>query len=55
MEEYLHPEAGVPSLIDLAWIQGQLALTTVSIGCDKVKVWAMVDLAKVCILGYSLL
>jgi len=55
MGEYLHPEAGVPSLINLAWIQGQLALTIVSIGHDKVKAWATVDLAKVCILGYGLL
>jgi hypothetical protein len=45
--EYLSPETGVPSLIDPAWIKGQLALTTVSIGCNKMKLWAIVDLAKV--------
>lgn len=46
--EYLSPETRVPSLIDPAWIKGQLALTTVSIGRDKTKLWATVDLAKVC-------
>ena len=40
----------MPGLIDPAWIKGHLALTTVSIGCDKTKVWATVDLAKVCVL-----
>jgi hypothetical protein len=46
--EYLGPETGVPRLIDPAWIKGQLALTTVFIGQEKAKVWATVDLAKVC-------
>ena len=45
--EYLGHDAGVPGIIDPAWIKGQLALTTVSIGQDKAKVWATVDLAKV--------
>ena len=47
LAEYIGPEAGVPHLVDPAWIKGQLALTTVSIGRDKTKVWATVDLAKV--------
>jgi hypothetical protein len=50
LEEYLGPKAQMPALINPAWIKGHLAQTTVSIGCDKVKVWATVDLAKVCLL-----
>ena len=46
--EYQDVEARLPALIDPDWIQGQLALTTVSIGRTKTKVWATVDLAKVC-------
>ena len=46
--EYQRPETGIPGLIDPCWIKGQLALTTISIGRDKAKVWATVDLAKVC-------
>jgi len=45
--EYLGHNPELPGIIDPAWIKGQLALTTVSIGQDKVKVWATVDLAKV--------
>ena len=37
----------LPALIDPDWIKGQLALTTVSIGENRAKVWATVDLAKV--------
>ena len=37
----------LPSLIDPCWINSQLALTTVSIGQNKMKVWATIDLAKV--------
>ena len=46
--EYQSPGSGVAGLINPAWIKGQLALSTVSIGCNKAKVWATVDLAKVC-------
>ena len=46
--EYQSPETGVPSLVDPAWVKGQLARSTISIGHDKAKVWATIDLAKVC-------
>jgi hypothetical protein len=46
--EYLGPETGFPSLIDPVWIKGQLVLTTVTLGRERVKAWATVDLAKVC-------
>jgi len=49
--EYRSPETGAPGLIDPAWIKGQLALTTVSIGRERAKVWATIDLAKVWYLG----
>ncbi len=38
----------LPLLIDPCWINSQLALTTILIGQNKMKVWATVDLAKVC-------
>ena len=46
--EYQSPGSGVVGLINPAGIKGQLALSTVSIGCNKANVWATVDLAKVC-------
>jgi hypothetical protein len=48
--EYRNHDALYPALIDPDWINGQLALTTVSIGENRSKVWATVDLAKVCTL-----
>lgn len=45
--EYLGPEGQLPTLIDPDWIQGHLALTMVTLGRDKTKVWATVDLEKV--------
>jgi hypothetical protein len=42
--------AGFPAFIDPDWIKGQLAMTTVSIGQNRTKVWATIDLAKVRIL-----
>ena len=45
--EYQSPRSGVVDIINPVWIKGQLALSTVSIGCNKAKVWATVDLAKV--------
>ena len=45
--EYRHHDVHFLALIDPDWIQGQLALTTVSIGPSRAKVWATVDLAKV--------
>jgi len=47
IEEYEVHNADFPALIDPEWIQGQLALTTVSIGHSKTKVWATINLAKV--------
>ena len=47
--EYQTLESQLPSLVDLDWISNLLALTVVSVGEDRRKVWATVDLAKVCI------
>lgn len=45
--EFHGNETRLPPLIDLDWIHSPLALTTVSIGPERQKVWATVDLAKV--------
>jgi hypothetical protein len=45
--EYQDRDSQLPLLIDPDWIIGQLAMTTVSVGEDKIKVWASIDLAKV--------
>ena len=45
--EYQERDADFPVLIDPGWIKGQLAMTTVSIGQSRTKVWATIDLAKV--------
>jgi len=37
----------LPAFIDPDWIKGQLAMATVSVGQNKTKVWATIDLAKV--------
>lgn len=47
--EYTGQETQLPCLIDLDWIFGQLGMTTVSIGEDRTKVWATIDLSKVCL------
>lgn len=47
LEEYQNYNISYLTLIDSNWINRQLALTTVSIGENKSKVWATVDLAKV--------
>ena len=52
--EYQTLESQLPSLVDLDWIGNLLALTVVSVGEDRRKVWATVDLAKVCINADSL-
>lgn len=44
--EYQMHESSLPALVDLDWIANLLALTTVSIGEDRKKVWATIDLAK---------
>jgi hypothetical protein len=49
--EYRDHDKYYPALIDPDWINGQLTLTTVSIGENRVKVWATVDLARVRILN----
>lgn len=46
LEEYWGTETQLPGLIDLDWIHGHLARTIVSVGPDRVKVWATIDLAK---------
>jgi hypothetical protein len=48
--EYWYHNMYHPALIDPNSINRQLALTTVSIGQNKAKVWATVPLAKVCTL-----
>lgn len=48
--EYQDHDTVFPSFIDPDWIRGQLAMTMVSIGQNKTKVWATIELAKVCIL-----
>ena len=48
--EYQGQEAGFPAFIDPDWIKGHLAMTTVSIGQSRTKVWATIGLAKVRIL-----
>jgi hypothetical protein len=50
LAEYQDQDAGLPAFIDPEWIKGQVAMTTVSIGENRTKVWATVDLAKVRIL-----
>jgi hypothetical protein len=45
LEEY-HDTTGFPLFIDPEWIRGQLAMTTVSIGENRTKVWTTIDLAK---------
>ena len=52
--EYQTLESQLPSLVDLDWIGNLLALMVVSVGEDWRKVWATVDLAKVCINADSL-
>ena len=52
--EYQTLESQLPSLVDLDWIGNLLALTVVSVREDRRKVWATVDLAKVCINADSL-
>jgi hypothetical protein len=45
--EYQDQDASLPAFIDPDWIKGHLAMTTVSIGQSRTKVWATIDLAKV--------
>lgn len=40
-------ETQLPYLIDPDWIISQLGMSVVSIGRERTKVWATVDLAKV--------
>src|SRR6266851_2926974 len=46
--EYQNHAVSLPLLIDPCWINSQLALTTVLIGQNRTKVWATIDLVKVC-------
>jgi hypothetical protein len=48
--EFQERDAGLPFFVNPEWIIGQLAMTTVSIGQSKTKVWATIDLSKVRIL-----
>ncbi|KAG0701855.1 hypothetical protein DFH29DRAFT_999846 [Suillus ampliporus] len=40
--EYIDQDTQLPALIDLDWITGQVAMTTVSIGDTRTKVWATI-------------
>lgn len=42
--EYIEDETQLPRLIDPDWINSQLAMTTVSVGVKKTKVWVTIDL-----------
>ncbi|KIJ11914.1 hypothetical protein PAXINDRAFT_15245 [Paxillus involutus ATCC 200175] len=46
IEEYHDKDTQLPALISPQWICGHLALKTVSIGANRIKVWATIDLAK---------
>ncbi|KIK79290.1 hypothetical protein PAXRUDRAFT_769942, partial [Paxillus rubicundulus Ve08.2h10] len=48
--EYVGPDSQLPQLIDLDWMQSLLGRTTVSLGDDRRKAWATIDLAKVCVM-----
>ena len=48
--EYQAQDTTFPTFVDPDWIQGHLAMTTDSIRKSREKVWATIDLAKVCIL-----
>jgi hypothetical protein len=50
IEEYQECGGTFPPFVDPEWITGQLAMTTISIGKDKTKVWATIDLLKVRVL-----
>lgn len=41
-----YKDTQLPGLIDLDWIHGHLARTTVSVGPDRVKVWVTINLAQ---------
>ncbi|KAG1723042.1 hypothetical protein EDB19DRAFT_1916289 [Suillus lakei] len=44
--EYQNHDTQLPELINPDWIVGQLAMTTVSIGENKIKAWASINLSK---------
>ena len=48
--EYRDSDTDFPAFVDPDWIKGHIAMTTVSIGESRTKVWATVDLAKVRVL-----
>ncbi|KIK81093.1 hypothetical protein PAXRUDRAFT_35984 [Paxillus rubicundulus Ve08.2h10] len=51
--EYTTEDTQLPMLISPAWIHGHLALKTVSIGANRVKAWATIDLAKASTLYFT--
>ena len=48
IEEYIDKDTQLPLLIPPRWIHTHLALKTVVIGASCTKVWATIDLVKVC-------
>jgi len=40
--EYIDEDTQLPTFIDLDWITGRLAMTTVSLGDARTKVWATI-------------
>jgi hypothetical protein len=45
--EYYDRDTQLPLLIDPDWIVGQLGMTTVSLGDNRIKVWASIEISKV--------
>lgn len=45
--EYRDRDTQLPPLINPDWIVGQLAMTTVSLGASRTKVWASIEIIKV--------
>ncbi|KAG1780388.1 hypothetical protein EV702DRAFT_1043207 [Suillus placidus] len=50
--EYNDHDTQLPLLIDPDWIVGQLGMTTVSLGDNRMKVWALIEIVKVSILRF---
>ena len=47
LDEYLGPDTLIPTLVDPSWIHTHLSLKTISVGTDRKKVWATINLVKV--------
>jgi hypothetical protein len=45
--QYISQDSHLPQLIDLNWLQSLLGMAVVSVGEERRKVWATIDLSKV--------